>query len=195
MSSLHSFPHFQKGIRTYPHGFDPVEGASFVGCKSYRNEKDGVFFRNSRNLTVIGGIFADNREQIEFDRAEYITLCDATVIGVSPEFRELMQAQGVDAPCTNGKVVGVQLHAFTRDSRGNGATLKNVSFSGFAGTGCDQAYAIDFDDEVRDCLQLIKLWNLCWKANSQTILFRICRYAWEGSTTFQYWLTFRWKMA
>jgi len=139
----------QVGIRTYPHGFDPTEEASFVGCKSYRNENDGVFFHNSRNLTVIGGIYADNRDQLDFDRAEYITLRDATVIGVSLEFRELMQTQNVDPSCKYGKVVGVQLHTFTLDSWANGASIQNVSFPGFVDTGCDEAFAINFDTVTR----------------------------------------------
>lgn len=129
---------------------EPPKEATFIGCKSYRNEEDGVFFHNSKNLTVVGGIYADNREQLDFDRAEYITLRDATVVGVSPEFRRLMEAQDVDPPCEYGKVVGVQLHTFTRDSRGNGAYLQNVSFTGFVDVGCEDAFPIDFDDEVRD---------------------------------------------
>lgn len=139
----------QKGIRTYPDGFDPSAEATFSNCKSFRNEEDGLFFHNSKNLTVVGGIYADNREQLDFDRAEYITLRDASVIGISPEFRQLIETQDVDPPCENGKVVGVQLHTFTRRSSGVGASLQNVSFSGFIDTGCDEAIAIDFDDEVR----------------------------------------------
>jgi len=72
-----------------------------------------------------------------------------TVIGVSLEFRELMQTQNVDPSCKYGKVVGVQLHTFTQDSWGNGASIQNVSFSGFVDTGCDEAFAVNFDDEVR----------------------------------------------
>lgn len=147
--TLYSSLHFQKGIRTYPQGFEPPGEAMFVGCRSYRNEEDGVFFHNSKDLSVIGGVYADNREQLDFDRAEYITLRDAEVIGVSPEFRKLLQTQNVGRVCRYDKVVGVQLHTFTRHSRGIGASLQNVRFSGFVDTGCDKAFAIDFDDEVR----------------------------------------------
>ena len=69
------------------------------------------------------------------------------MIGVSPEFRTMQQLQGVDSPCDDN-IVGVQLHTFTRNSNGNGAMLRNVSFSGFIDTGCSEASAINFDDEV-----------------------------------------------
>lgn len=121
----------------------------FLNSRVYRNEEDGVFFHNSKNLSVIGGIYADNREQVDFDRAEYVTIRDATVVGVSPEFRELMRVQDVDKVCERDKVVGVQLHTFTRRLSEMGASIENVTFTGFVDTGCEKAFAIDFDDEVR----------------------------------------------
>lgn len=138
----------QKGFRTYPSGYEPPTGASFVGLKAYRNYGDGVFFHNSKNLTVAGGVFADNREQLDFDRAEFITLRDARVIGISPQYESLLDRQDVDSPCNGARVIGVQLHTFTRDHEAVGAILENVQFSGFVGNGCPKSVGIDFDDEV-----------------------------------------------
>jgi hypothetical protein len=124
-------------------------GAIFVGLRSYRNYGDGVFFHNSKNLTLVGGTFADNREQLDFDRAEYITLRDSRVIGISPEYQSLIDSQDAGSPCNGDRVIGVQLHTFTRDHEAIGAVLDNVQFSGFANTGCAKSVGIDFDDEVR----------------------------------------------
>jgi hypothetical protein len=139
----------QKGLRTYPSGFIPDKQAVFLNSKSYRNRGDGLFFHNSRNLAVVGGIFADNREQLDFDRAEEIEFRDATVIGVSDEYRSLLQSQAVSSICASyDSVVGIQLHTFSRSTKDNGATIENITLSGFVNTGCSQAVAVDFDDEV-----------------------------------------------
>lgn len=55
-------------MRTYPNGYIPDEQAVFLNSRFYRNRNDGIFFHNSRNLAVVGGVFADNREQLDFDR-------------------------------------------------------------------------------------------------------------------------------
>ena len=124
--------------------------AKFLNSRSYRNRGDGLFFHNSRNLAVLGGVFADNREQLDFDRAEEIELRDAAVIGVSPEYRSLLQTQDVSSICgLYTSVVGIQLHTFTRSANDDfGATIDNVTISGFTDTGCAKEVAFDFDDEV-----------------------------------------------
>lgn len=139
-----------KGIRTYPNGYVPDEQAVFLNSRSYRNRGDGLFFHNSRNLAVVGGVFADNREQLDFDRAEEIEFRDAAVIGVSPEYRSLIQTQDVSSICGfYTSVVGIQLHTFTRSTNDDyGATVDNVTISGFTNTGCEKEAAFDFDDEV-----------------------------------------------
>jgi hypothetical protein len=109
------------------------------------------------NLTIMGGVFADNREQLDFDRAEYITLRNARVVGISPEYASLMSRQDVGSPCNGDRVIGVQLHTFTRDHEAVGAVIENVQFSGFAGTGCGKSVGIDFDDEVRLCQDVFML--------------------------------------
>jgi len=145
----------QKGIRTYPSGYIPEEQAVFLNSRSYRNKGDGLFFHNSRNLAVVGGVFADNRQQIDFDRAEEIVFRNAAVIGVTPEYRSLLQGQTAPSICASyNSVVGIGLHTFSRSTDDNGATIENVTISGLVDTGCGQAVAVNFDDEVscRKCL-------------------------------------------
>ena len=102
------------------------------------------------NLTVDGGVFADNREQLDFDRSEYITLRNARVIGISHEYQSMIERQDAGSPCNGDRVIGVQLHTFTREHQAVGAVLENVEFSGFAGNKCGKSVGIDFDDEVRN---------------------------------------------
>ena len=143
------------GVRTYPTGFQPPERAVLENVRSYRNGEAGAFFHNSRNLAVSGGVFADNRIQIDIDRARSVRVEGATVAGCSPQFRSAAEAQRArraesrrpdDVP-----VVGVQLHTF-RNSENDlltGASISNVHFTDFEGTGCNNSVAINFDDEQR----------------------------------------------
>lgn len=116
---------------------------------------DGVFFHLSHNLALIGGVYADNRQQVDFDRAEDIEFRDASVIGVSQEYRALLENQDVDSICgVYHSVRGIDMHTFVRDNNKNGAVIKNVTFSGFSGlvgtsSGCEEAVVMHFDDEVR----------------------------------------------
>jgi hypothetical protein len=138
-----------KGLRTYPHGYMPSEQGVFYESRLYRNRGDGLFFHNSRNLAVVGGVFADNREQLDFDQAEGIDFRDALVIGVTPEYRSLIQSQSVSSICgMYSSVTGIQLHSFSRNTKDNGAAIKNITISGFMDTGCDNAAAFKFDDKV-----------------------------------------------
>jgi hypothetical protein len=115
--------------------------------KSYRNQK-GLFIHFSKNIKVVGGIFADNREGLEIDRADNIDVQDATFIGVSQSYRDLMESQGVKNACRQGRVVGLEHHTWKNDPELDGSSVKNLTFTGFTETGCPVAQAIHVDDRV-----------------------------------------------
>ena len=56
------------GFKLYPNGFFPDKRAVFEDMLSYRNTGDGVLFHNSKKLGIDGGVFANNRRQIEVDK-------------------------------------------------------------------------------------------------------------------------------
>lgn len=138
------------GLRTYPDGFIPEEKAEFLNTRSYRNLGDGVFFHNSRNLALIGGVYADNRIQVDFDRADNVSLHGGQIVGVSPEYRSLQESQNVRGLCPNSQrsLIGVELHSFVRHTVYLGATIVGTRFSGFENTGCGHEVVFDFDDDI-----------------------------------------------
>jgi len=134
------------GLRTYPKGFLPPKQAIFDNTRSYKNRQDGIFFHNSQDLTVRGGILADNQIGADFDRADNILIDGTTVIGVTPRFREIIDTQ-VGTLAHNEVVVGIELHGFATDSSLGGATIRDVTFSEFADTRSDHTALIQIDSE------------------------------------------------
>jgi len=149
------------GIRTYPNGWVPDEQAIFFNSRSYRNYQAGVFIHNSRDMAVLGGVFADNRRSIDFDRAEKMELRNVDIIGYSDEYKKIVQTEqfkdttGKRCP-PHVKLVGIDMHTFTRKDHTApwidfGAQISNVSLSGFVDTGCENgkgAYALNFEEQV-----------------------------------------------
>ena len=109
-----------------------------------------MFFHNSRNLALVGGLFADNQIQVDFDRADKVSLHGGKVIGISPEFRALRESQpNIRNVCAaNRRLIGVHLHTFVRHTIYDGATLGGTAFSGFGDTGCPAESVFDFDDDI-----------------------------------------------
>ena len=56
------------GFKPYPNGYFPEDRAIFEDIISFRYHGDGIFLRNSKNLGVDGGIFANNRQAIGVDK-------------------------------------------------------------------------------------------------------------------------------
>ena len=142
------------GFKLYPNGYFPDFHALFVGTKSFKNIGDGVLFHNSAKLFLKGGIYADNRVQIEIDKeADDVWVSDAKVIGYSPLFRKEVEASNTKSHCpANRPNVGIQLHSFLRYKDSHGYNLTNIVFSDFgeSKTGCVGSTAMDLDPEVRD---------------------------------------------
>lgn len=133
-------------IRTYPEGFFPPEEAVFYNTRSFRNKQEGIFVHNSRNLAFSGGVLADNRIQFDFDRgAENIHLSQFRVIGVTDLYKEILRTQP-SAPAHDDIVVGLELHGHTINM-GEGATIRDIVFSGFVDTLANHSAVIEIDDK------------------------------------------------
>jgi len=147
------------GIRTYPIGFVPNEQAVFYNSRSYRNYQSGMFIHNSREIAVLGGVFADNRESLDIDRAEKTHVKDVKIVGYSPEYRKIVEAEqfgdvnGKRCP-PHVKLVGIDMHTYLRTDytapyKDYGAQISNVDLSGFVNTGCGRgSYPLNFDEEI-----------------------------------------------
>lgn len=134
------------GLRTYPGGFLPSKQAIFENTRSYKNRGDGIFFHNSENLSITGGVLADNKIQADFDRADNIVIDGTVVIGVTSLYQEIVDTQ-IGTPFHDDTVVGIELHGFVRDPSLQGATIRNVRFSGFSGSRSNHTALIQFDSE------------------------------------------------
>lgn len=139
---------WRHGLRTYPEGFAPVKGkAIFEHTLSYKNGQAGIFFHNSQDMQVRGGLVADNAIQIDLDRADNIGIGGTKIVGESKRFRSIVESQeGLVGSFES--LVGIQLHSFTTDETRSGATIRNIRFSGFAGSHYANVALIQVDDKV-----------------------------------------------
>jgi len=141
------------GFKLYPNGHFPKTVAVFRNTKAFRNKGDGVLFHNSKSLAIEGGIYADNRQQIEIDKqADDIRISNAIVEGYSDLYRLEVLAQKTASHCPAYRpLVGIQLHSFLRYRDSRGYLLENVEFKNFgAWLGCANSTAMDVDPEIRD---------------------------------------------
>ena len=137
----------QKGLSTYEHGYRPKVRARFENTWAYKNKIDGIFFHNSWNLGVYGGLVADNRNQIRIHRADNVDVEDVTVIGHTDLHQKAIERQGRSGLCpsTYSSIYGITIHSFLFNDRTNdrGPKLKNIAFSNISDTsGCSGTAAI-----------------------------------------------------
>jgi len=147
------------GIRTYPNGYVPDNVAIFENSRSYRNDNDGMFIHNSRNITLKGFHFADNEHGLDLDRIDLFEMHDSVIVGRSKDYKDKVISQSAPNVCAGNPtyVRGVEMHTF-RHGRGileegfgskvQGA-FKNTHFSGFDDTGCETSAVFWADNEVR----------------------------------------------
>ena len=111
----------------------PPQEAVFYNTRSFRNDQDGIFVHNSRNLAFEGSLLADNRVQFDFDQGgENIRLQTASLIGVSDQYKYVLATQ--PEVSAHSSTIGIELHGFTLDTANDGASIRNVEFSGFDDT-------------------------------------------------------------
>jgi hypothetical protein len=139
--------------RTYPNGYVPDEQAIFENSLSYRNDGDGWFIHNSRNISLVGGHFADNEVNLDFDRIDLVELHNAAIVGRSTAYEHVVETQNAPNVCNHQNMArGVELHTFMANQRMEStpqAIFENVHISGFGGTGCSDSAFLWLDDEVR----------------------------------------------
>jgi len=141
------------GLKLYPNGYFPETEAVFENTYSYRNVGDGVLLHNSKNLAIDGGIYADNRIQIEVDKqADDVRVSNAQVIGFSPLYQIEVEAGNRKSHCPAYRpLVGIQLHSFLRYRDSDGYIIENITFSDYGESiGCTDSSAIEMDPQTRD---------------------------------------------
>lgn len=151
---------YRFGFRTYPHGFVPPTVGELENIRSYKNRLDGLFIRNTENLHIKGGFFADNRKSISMELAQNILIEGSSVIGRTDRFKEIVDAEK-EILNHDLYMVGVELHVRTDDTLEMGATIKNVSFSGMHQHFATKARLFDLNVErTRDWDGIFSFWSL-----------------------------------
>lgn len=138
-------------MRLYTPGYTPTSLATFDGLRIYRNAATGIFVHRSSNILILNSHFADNNIGIDLDRTEGIEVRNAVVIGESASYRSLMARQSVERVCRNMQdrwLIGIDLHTWKKDKTLAGATLSNVTLSGFKNVQCLNSASIKYDSHV-----------------------------------------------
>jgi hypothetical protein len=157
-------------MRTYPTGYIPAQEALFQGPKCYRNTF-GLFIHNSRNVTVTGGLFADNMLGVDIDRDDTTKLVNSKVIGESDSYRALMAAKRLSEKVCNDPHIGVELHTEMLTEQSKSIAIENVEFSKFSHVRCSDAVPMQYDSSV----------SALWQSREATLLaadltFALCRH-------------------
>lgn len=137
------------GLRTYPFGFRPPNTAVFDNTISYKNGLDGVFLHQTENVMIRGGALADNRKQVDLDRADNIVIEDVAIHGMTVGFREFLDTN-LDGRRHADRIVGIQLHSFISGSSNVGAVVRNVSFQGFRDSDASIVSLIEVDGSEQE---------------------------------------------
>lgn len=127
----------------------PPSQAVFHNTNSYKNGRDGIFFHNSLDLAVVGGVLADNEVHADFDLADNIEMHDTTMIGLSKSYRAVIKTQE-DVFVHRGNLVGIELHTFLLDQENIGSKVSNVKFEDFSDTFNNKVSAVRVDPDAKE---------------------------------------------
>ena len=102
----------------------------------------------NHNYVIEASLFADNSIGVDVDRTDGVIVRDTVIIGESQSYRDLMARQDVVKVCSHGQLIGIDMHTWTlHDDTGGGATLEDISISGFDGSvSCNFATSIRVDN-------------------------------------------------
>jgi len=114
---------------TYPSGWQPPNQVILHNTRSYKNREAGLFFHNSEDIKVDGGILADNSIQCDFDRADNVDIVGTSVIGITARYAEIVSSQ--PGKLAQSETIGLELHGFATDMANRGTTIRGVTFSRF----------------------------------------------------------------
>jgi hypothetical protein len=141
------------GLRFYPNEWYPSTAAKLTDVKSFRNWQNEIFFQDTGNVSVDGGLFADNLMSIEIDRdCKNVTVTNAA-ISVFFYFYKKQVAQGglTSHYPAYMPLIGIQLQSYLYRRNSIGFTFNNVQFSNFDNsTGCVGLRTIDVDTDPSD---------------------------------------------
>jgi hypothetical protein len=99
-------------------------------------------------MVVQGGLFADNKVNVDTDRDEFVTVDAAKVVGESDSYRNLMVRKRLaDRVCRNAHI-GIELHTQLKTPKAPPIVIKNVEFSGFSHLTCADALPFSMDPSV-----------------------------------------------
>jgi hypothetical protein len=106
----------------------------------------------SENIIITNSHFADNDIGIDLDRTEGIDVRNTVVIGESNSYKNLMIRQPtVKRVCRDNQdrwLIGIDLHTWKKVKSFAGATLTNITLSGFKNVKCPNSASIHYDDQV-----------------------------------------------
>ena len=171
-------------MRLYKPGYAPSTSATFEGLRLYRNSATGIFVHRSSNILITNSHFADNNIGIDLDRTDGIEVRNTVVIGESDSYRGLMSRQVVERVCRNSQdrwLVGIDLHTWKTGKENAGATLSNLTLSGFMNVQCPNSASIRYDSQVSDFHDEIRQSTFFTNitihfADTQTRAFRILHF-------------------
>ena len=135
----------------YTPGYTPSTVATFEGLQLYRNAATGIFVHRSSNILITNSHFADNNLGIDLDRTEGVEVRNTVVIGESASYRSLMARQSVERVCRNEQdrwLIGIDLHSWKKEKAIAGASLSNITLSGFKNVQCPNSASIRYDSQV-----------------------------------------------
>jgi len=130
----------QHGIKIYPTGFNSAQSNFLTNTKSYRNKLFGIYLYNGNNISVHGGVFADNLIGIDVNLSDNVVVKDLSIHGYSPEFRASAAKSGTtNVHCVHKSsgLTGLRLHPNLRSTSGSGTSVDSVTFDDFSNSmGC-----------------------------------------------------------
>jgi hypothetical protein len=149
--------------------------ASFQNIRSYKNRQDGLFLRNTENLRIQGGVFADNRDAISMELAENIIVDGASIIGLTDRFDEIIESQK-ESLTHDDRMVGINLHVATEDTLAMGVTIRSTRFAGFYDDSAGNTSLFDINVErTRVWDEIFSFWttmeNIVVEDRSRTHIF------------------------
>ena len=143
-------------MRLYKPGYTPSNLATLDGLRLYRNAATGIFVHRSSNILITNSHFADNNIGIDLDRTDGIEVRNTVVIGESASYRGLMSRQSVERVCRNNQdrwLIGIDLHTWKKEKEYAGASLSNITLSGFKNVQCLNSASIRYDSQVSRLVQ------------------------------------------
>ena len=157
-NSIHS--NFLVGMKTFPFGINPLSPITWYNSKIYRNRGHGIFFHNTRDITLDGFLFADNKLAIDFFMADKLTVQNTVIRGYTEQYENIVKSDPGNImkhcwpkpnPASYKPIMGIRFHSNAKNVGYGTNVIHNVTFSDFnPETGCNPiSAAIMTNPDVR----------------------------------------------